>query len=349
MSLIALGLSFAGANFSVTGAQLAFQFTIAFLYMPAPLISALIAERVGKRRPLIRTTFVGFGRKLPRLLLTYAALSTAVYLAYLLFAYVFGNVVHVPGVGDLVTSQAGLTENVTTMFADIAKGRGLTPPTAEALNMPPLALLYVIALVGGLVAGVTINGLFAFGEEYGWRGFLMDELRPLGAMRANLLTGVMWGLFHAPIILMGFNFEPYRVPGIAMMVILCTPFSFLLWRARQFTDSLLIPAMLHGAFNAYAGFFLLLLVGRNPLVSLPVGLLGAAALSLVAWVFWKWSEGRLAENRLAADRAVSKSKLAPRLRVEPAAILGKCHPLASFSQFPPNEWVSVRHARHEDW
>jgi membrane protease YdiL (CAAX protease family) len=306
VSLVSLGLYFAGANLSTTGAQLTFQFTIAFLYMPAPLFSALIAERVGKRRPLIRTTFVGFGRKLPRLLLTYAALSTILYLTYLLFAFLFGNVVHVPGVGDLVTSQAGLTENVTTMFADIAKGRGVTPPTAESLTMPPLGLLYAIALVGGLVAGVTINGLFAFGEEYGWRGFLMDELRPLGAMRANLLTGVLWGLFHAPIILMGFNYAPYRFLGIPAMVVLCTPFSFLLWRARQYTDSLLIPAMLHGAFNAYAGFFLLLLVGRNPLVSLPVGLFGAAAIASVAFVFWKWSEGRLAE-----DHAYAQTEEAP--------------------------------------
>jgi uncharacterized protein len=300
VSLVALALRFAGANLGPTSAQLTFQFTIAFLYMPAPLVSALIAERVAKRSPLVRTTFAGFGRKLPRLLLTYAGLSSAVYLAYLLFAFLFGNIAHMPGVGDLVTSQAGLTDNVTLMFSEIAKGRGVTPPSAQSLNMPPLGLLYVIALVGGLVAGVTINGLFAFGEEYGWRGFLMDELRPLGAVRANLLTGVLWGLFHAPIILLGFNFAPYRFLGIPAMVVLCTPLSFLLWRARQFTDSLLIPAMLHGAFNAYAGFFLLLLVGRNPLVSLPVGLLGAAGIALVAAIFWKWSERRLAESERSA-------------------------------------------------
>ncbi len=181
------------------------------------------------------------------------------------------------------------------MISEMAKGQGVAPPTAAELQMPPLGLLYVLVLVSGLAAGVTINGLFAFGEEYGWRGFLMDELRPLGAIRANLLTGVMWGLFHAPIILLGFNFAPYRWLGIPAMILLCTPFSFLLWRARQFTDSLLIPAMLHGSFNAFGGFFLMLLVGRNPLVALPVGLLGAAALALVAFVFWKWSEGRLAE------------------------------------------------------
>ena len=296
VSLVALALHLAGANMGPTSSQLIFQLAVAFLYMPAPLISALVAERVGERRPLILTTFAGFGRKLPRLLLTYLALTVALYFAYLLFAFFFGNVVHLSGAGELVTTQDGLVNSITTLFSDIAKGQGLTPPTASELEMPPLGLLYVIVLVGGLVAGVTVNGLFAFGEEYGWRGFLMDELRPLGAIRANLLTGVMWGLFHAPIILLGFNFAPYRFLGILAMVVLCTPFSFLLWRARQFTDSLLIPAMLHGAFNAFGGFYLLLLVGRNPLVSLPVGLLGAAALALVASVFWKWSEGRLAER-----------------------------------------------------
>lgn len=296
VSLVALGLYLAGANMSTTGAQLTFQLTVAFLYMPAPLVSALIAERVGRRSPLIRTTFHGFGRKLPRLLLTYVGLSLGLYAAYLLFAFLFGNIVHVPGAGTLVTSQAGFVENVTSIFSEMAKERGVAPPSEAELSTPPLGLLFVVTLLGGLVAGVSVNGLFAFGEEYGWRGFLMDELRPLGAVRANLVTGVMWGLFHAPIILLGFNFAPYRFLGIIAMVVLCTPFSFLLWRARQYTDSLLIPAMLHGAFNAFAGFFLLLLVGRNPLVALPVGLLAAAALALVAWGFWVWSEGKLAEK-----------------------------------------------------
>jgi hypothetical protein len=44
----------------------------------------------------------------------------------------------------------------------------------------------------------------------------------------------------------------------------------------------------------------MLLTGRNPLVALPVGLLGAAALAMVALVFWKWSEGKLAENPSAS-------------------------------------------------
>ena len=48
----------------------------------------------------------------------------------------------------------------------------------------------------------TVNGLFGFGEEYGWRGWLADELRPLGPVVANLVTGVLWGLWHTPLILL---------------------------------------------------------------------------------------------------------------------------------------------------
>ena len=78
---------------------------------------------------------------------------------------------------------------------------------------PPVALLYVLGPLVGIMAGFTINGLFAFGEEYGWRGVLMDELRPLGAFKANLLTGVMWGFWHAPVILLGFNYGAERRLG----------------------------------------------------------------------------------------------------------------------------------------
>lgn len=70
-----------------------------------------------------------------------------------------------------------------------------------------------------VAAGFTINGLFAFGEEYGWRGVLMDELRPLGTARANVLTGILWGLWHAPIILLGFNYGQQRILGVLTMAI----------------------------------------------------------------------------------------------------------------------------------
>jgi uncharacterized protein len=265
-----------GAQMFAGNAKLVFQLTVAFLYMPAPLAAALIVERVAHRKPLITHTFDGFGRKLPRLLLTYVGVVAAMYLADLAFTFLLGNVLHVPGVGALTFTGSGIIANLRAALPVQAQAN------VTAAKMPPALALYPIAVFAALTAGLSINGLFAFGEEYGWRGFLMDELRSLGPVRANLLTGVMWGLWHAPLILLGFNYGPDRLLGILMMCAFTTPLAFIFWYARDYTGSLLAPALLHGAFNAFAGFFLLFVAGRQPLIAAPVGLVGALALTCVA-------------------------------------------------------------------
>jgi membrane protease YdiL (CAAX protease family) len=42
---------------------------------------------------------------------------------------------------------------------------------------------------------------FTLGEEYGWRGYLLPRLLPLGEIRATLLVSLIWGPWHVPFLL----------------------------------------------------------------------------------------------------------------------------------------------------
>ena len=46
---------------------------------------------------------------------------------------------------------------------------------------------------GSLLIAPGINAIFAFGEEWGWRGFLLPKLLPLGQWPALLLAGISVG------------------------------------------------------------------------------------------------------------------------------------------------------------
>lgn len=255
---------------------------LAILYMPAPLVAALIVDRMDDRPTRFRGLFTRFGSTLVRLVVVAVAVVTALILTMVGLSWILGNVLDLSGPGRVLVSHDDLVANALLLVGSMDADQ----VAALSASMPGFWPMLGLALVGALVAGFTVNGLFALGEEYGWRGWLADELRPLGAFWANVITGVLWGLWHAPLILMGFNYGSYTKIGTAFMIAFCVPMSFLLWRARQVTGSLLAPAILHGALNGFAGVFSIVLVDANPIAAAPVGVVGAAAAGLVALVFW---------------------------------------------------------------
>jgi membrane protease YdiL (CAAX protease family) len=159
---------------------------------------------------------------------------------------------------------------------------------------PPVAVLLLAGFWGALVAGWTINGLVAVGEEYGWRGLMWEELRGRGVVKANVVIGIVWGLWHAPVILQGYNYPGHPVAGILAMILFCGGMSTTLTALRELTGSVLPAAAAHGTFNACAPLLLLLAPDVTAPLTGPLGLLGAAILILLGAVLWVLVRARTA-------------------------------------------------------
>ena len=148
---------------------------------------------------------------------------------------------------------------------------------ADPATLPPPGVFLLATFLGSLIVGPTINGFFGFGEELGWRGYLLPKLMPLGKARATLIGGVIWGLWHAPLILIGFNYPGYPLLGVIWMCGLTTALSLYINEMTLRNRSSVLAGWIHGAFNGQAyGIWRLLFPDVNPLLGGLTGLVGIA-------------------------------------------------------------------------
>lgn len=155
-------------------------------------------------------------------------------------------------------------------------------PAGTAL--PPIGLLVLLQLamipVGGLV-----NSVLAFGEELGWRGWLLPALRPLGTWPALLISGAIWGIWHTPLILLGYNFGRTDITGVLFMIAGCVAWGVLLGWLRLRSASLWPAVLAHGSLNAAAGLVLIVSASMPDLaLAGPLGVSGLIVVALVASV-----------------------------------------------------------------
>ena len=134
--------------------------------------------------------------------------------------------------------------------------------------------------------------IFTFGEEFGWRGYLLPRLAPLGGISAAIITGVIWGLWHAPVIVLdGYNYPGHPWAGVGVMVIFTVALGMIFAWLRFRSGSVWPSVMGHAAFNAQAGFGVLLLSPADSLVRAPIGLVGLVP--MIAFAIWLAVTGRL--------------------------------------------------------
>jgi len=166
-----------------------------------------------------------------------------------------------PGIGFSTSNE---------MMAAVTSQLGAAMPTVEVTPF----LAGAITVVSGLFTGITFNALFSFGEEIGWRGWLLRQFKGARFLTASVMIGVIWGFWHAPLILMGHNYPSNPVAGVFMMVAMCVALTPILQYVRLKSRSVIVAAIMHGTLNAVAGLTILYVTGYNEFLAGCTGVAG---------------------------------------------------------------------------
>ena len=158
----------------------------------------------------------------------------------------------------------------------------------EALPMP-LSSVLLIQGVQALAIGPIMNFVTCFGEEWGWRGYLLPKMsEKISLIPMLFINGVIWGLWHAPLTAVGHNYgmgyPGFPFTGILAMCLFCIVMGVFLSYVSLKTKSC-IPAVLgHGAINSFAAIGIYFTEdGGNPFVGpAPTGVIGMIPFAVVA-------------------------------------------------------------------
>ncbi len=150
-------------------------------------------------------------------------------------------------------------------------------------NQVPTLVFLVTTGIQTAVFAPFLAILISVGEEYGWRGTLQPELMKLGRIKGVALVGLIWGVWHAPIIAMGHNYPGYPVAGIFLMTLYTLGLGFILGLAFIKSGSVWVAAYLHGVNNQVYSFLVMLVYRPNdPVWSFGAGVFGIVVLLAIA-------------------------------------------------------------------
>lgn len=150
----------------------------------------------------------------------------------------------------------------------------------------------ITQIITAILIGPLINFITCFGEEWGWRGYLLPKMkRKFKILPVLLINGLIWGIWHAPLTALGHNYGtgyagfPYT--GILAMSIFCivigTIFSYITIK----TNSCIPAVFAHGSINSFSAVGIYFTTdGGNPFLGpSPTGVIGGIGFIAVAIIF----------------------------------------------------------------
>ncbi len=236
------------------------------LFMFGPTFGVIIVQKIIYREKIVKPLGISFR-------INWWFLVAWLLMPVLAFA-AFGVALLFPEI-EYSPSMMGMFER----YKDIISPEKMAT-MKEQIETLPIHPVWV-SLFMGLGAGVTINAVAGFGEELGWRGFLQKEWEHLGFWKSSIFIGIIWGIWHAPLILMGHNYPHYPVIGVFMMTVWCILLAPIFSTIRIRAQSVVAAAILHGTLNATYGISVIMLKGGNELLVGMTGLAGFLVLLVV--------------------------------------------------------------------
>ncbi|GHV41492.1 peptidase [Clostridia bacterium] len=163
-------------------------------------------------------------------------------------------------------------------------------PTGIGVSAGTIAITAIVLWFASALA-IPIH-LLELGEEIGWRGYLLPQLLKFMSDRsAALISGILWGIMHAPLIYFGFNYgngywgAPYS--GILLMIVLCVSLGICMSYTMLKTNNCMYAAIIHGAFNVAADMQIIShTIGRPLLGPAPTGIIGMSLILVTAIVLF---------------------------------------------------------------
>lgn len=145
-----------------------------------------------------------------------------------------------------------------------------------------------------LVFSILLTLVFAFGEEIGWRGYLLPHLSALGHRRALLFSGLLHGIWHLPVLLLTPYYHHAAHPLIVVPLFLAgLTFTGVFYGQLRLMSGSVWPATIaHTAGNSLSTAFTALTLTASPLVLEYLvgesGVLTLIGLAVVAgWILYR--------------------------------------------------------------
>jgi membrane protease YdiL (CAAX protease family) len=118
-------------------------------------------------------------------------------------------------------------------------------------NTTSPAVVFVINVAVAATIVTVYSARTAAGEEIGWHGYMLTRLVDAGVPKPILTSGLIWGLWHVPLILGGvYLVGPPRLVAALLWMVTATAFSFVFARLRLETGSVWPAITLHSGWNA---------------------------------------------------------------------------------------------------